>query len=321
MEHPALLSIGVQPRTQADQEKLRRGLAILMSLDPALQARTDPKTGEVVIGGSSDQQLEITLHRLGCEFGVEAHVGRPRIEYREVLTHPADGETKFARQSEGRGEYGHVKIHLEPGEPGSGYVFENAIVGGAIPADFIASVKEGIRDALTAGVLAGYPVNDVRIALYDGSYHDVDSSDRAFRIAGAMAFHDAAKKARPVLLEPVMRVEVMVLEEHVDEIKDNLVSRRGQLVAQEGRRGMQVVTALVPLAEMFAYAVDLRERTLGRGRFAMRFARYQPCPLRDDDGRGESYVGTPRRRPPTPKHTHTAAPEPDDWGSDLGPVV
>jgi len=311
MEHPALLSIAVQPRTQADQERLQRGLAVLMSLDPALHVRTDPNTSEVVIGGSSDQQLEITLHRLGREFSVEARVGRPQIEYKEVLTHPADGEMKFARQSDGRGEYGHVKIHLYPGQPGSGYVFENEIVGGAIPAEFITSVEEGIRDALTAGVLAGYPVNDVRITLYDGSYHDVDSSDRAFRIAGAMAFHDAAKKAGPILLEPVMRVEVMVLEEHVDDVKDNLVFRRGQLVDQEGRRGMQLVTALVPLAEMFGFAADLRERTLGRGRFAMRFARYQPCPPRDADGPGESFVGAPRKRPPTLKNTQTAAPEPE----------
>jgi elongation factor G len=320
MEHPVLLSIAIEPKTRADQDKLRRGLAVLTALDTTFHARTDPHTNVVVIGGTSDQQLEVILHRLSREFGVEARVGRPRIAYREMLTQPADGEMKYARHTDGRGQYGHVKVHLAPGEPGSGYVFEKDIVGGAIPPEFITAVDAGLRDALEAGVLAGYPVHDVRVTLYDGSYHDADSSDEAFRIAAAMAFRDAAKKARPVLLEPVMRVEVVVLEEHVDDVKGNLMARRGQLLHQEGRRGMQVVTALVPLGEMFGYAADLRDRTLGRGRFAMRFARYQPCPLRDE-GDGASYVATPRARPPTPKATHTAVPEPDDGQIDTpGPT-
>ena len=311
MNHPALLTIVIEPRSHADRERLRRGLTTLTALDPTLHATTDPDTGHAVIGGSSEQQLELVLHRLGREFGVDARVGRPQIAYKEVLTQPADGETKYARQTAGGGEYGHVKLHVHPGEPGSGYVFENDIVGGAIPEEFITSVDQGIRDALSNGVLAGYPVNDVRITVYDGSYHDVDSSAKAFRIAAALAFEDAARKARPALLEPVMRVEVIVLEEHVAEVKENLASRRGQLLEQEGRRGMLVVTAMVPLAEMFGYAADLRDRTLGRGRFAMRFARYQPCPARNDDEGDVSFIGVPRKRPPTLRNMRAAVPEPD----------
>jgi elongation factor G len=311
MDHPALLTIVIEPRSEADQERLRHGLAVLMADDRTVQATTHPGTGEVVIGASTEQQLETILDRLRREFSVVASVGRPQIAYKETLTRPADGEMKYARQAAGRGEYAHVKIRVDPGEPGTGCVIEDAIVGGTIPAPFIPSVNEGIRDALTDGVLAGYPVDDVRITVHDGSYHDVDSSAMAFRSAGAMAFQDASKKAQPVLLEPVMRVEVVVLEEHVDDVKDNLVSRRGQLLEQEGRAGMLVVTALVPLAGMFGYSTDLRQRTTGRGTFAMQFASYQPCRLRDEDGSGDSIVGAPRKRPPTLKNMRIAVPEPE----------
>ena len=316
MTPPALLSIVLEPKTQADQKRLGHGLQKLTAEDPTLQVKTDQATGEVVIAAIGELQLEIVLDRLKREFNVEASVGRPEVAYKETLTRPADGEMKYARQTGGRGQYAHVKIHLVPGEPGTGYVFENEIVVGTIPTDFITSIDEGIQEALTLGVLAGYPVDDVRIQLYDGSYHDVDSSDVAFRMAAAMAFQQAAKKAEPVLLEPVMRVSVTVLEEHLDDVADNLVSRRGQIVEQECRRGMQVMTALVPLAEMFGYSSDLRQRTLGRGTFDMQFAHYQPCRLLDEDGDRDAHVGAPRTRPPTLKDSRIALPEPE--GDDPG---
>jgi elongation factor G len=273
-----VISLAIEPKTKADQEKLGTGLQKLMAEDPTFRVKTDQQTGEVVIAGMGELHLEIIVDRLKREFNVEASVGRPQVAYKETLTRPADGEMKYAKQTGGRGQFGHVKIHLYPGEPGTGYVFENEISGGSIPKEFIKPIDEGIKEALTRGVLAGYPVDDVRIELYDGSYHEVDSSEMAFKIAGSMAFQDAAKKAKPVLLEPVMRVEVVVPKEHMGDVMGNLSSRRGQIQSQEDRGGTQIINARVPLSEMFGYATDLRSRTQGRATYSMHFDRYEQAP-------------------------------------------
>ena len=273
-----VISLAIEPKTKADQEKLGVGLQKLMAEDPTFRVKTDQQTGEVVIAGMGELHLEIIVDRLKREFNVEASVGRPQVAYKETLTRPADGEMKYAKQTGGRGQYGHAKIHLFPGEPGTGYVFENKISGGSIPKEFIKPVDEGIKEALTRGVLAGYPIDDVRIELYDGSYHDVDSSEMAFKIAGSMAFQDAAKKAKPVLLEPVMRVEVVVPKEHLGDVMGNLSSRRGHIQSQEDRGGTQIINARVPLSEMFGYATDLRSRTQGRATYSMHFDRYEQAP-------------------------------------------
>jgi len=223
---------------------------------------------------------------------------------------------KYAKHVDGRGQYAHAKIHLYPGESGSGYVFENRITGGAIPNEFIPSVDEGISGALTRGVLAGYPVEDVRIELYDGSYHGIDSSEAAFKIAGAMAFQDAAQKAGPVLLEPVMRVEVVVSREYVSDVMASLSSRRGQIQSGEDRGSTQMISAHVPLSEMSGYSSDLRERTRGRGTFVMQFDHYQPVRRAEDDGAQESFVRAPRRPSPTPRSSRVALPEPEDKTPD-----
>jgi elongation factor G len=273
-----VISLSIEPKTKADQEKLGAGLQKLMAEDPTFRVKTDQQTGEVVISGMGELHLEIIVDRLKREFNVEASVGRPQVAYKETLTRAADGEMKYAKQTGGRGQYGHAKIHLYPGEPGTGYVFENKITGGTIPREYIKPIDEGIKEALTRGVLAGYPVDDVRIELYDGSYHEVDSSEMAFKIAGSMAFQDAAKKAKPVLLEPVMRVEVVVPKEHLGDVMGNLSSRRGHIQSQEDRGGTQIINARVPLSEMFGYATDLRSRTQGRATYSMHFDRYEPAP-------------------------------------------
>ncbi|HET9262433.1 MAG TPA: elongation factor G [Vicinamibacterales bacterium] len=273
-----VISLAIEPKTKADQEKLGAGMQKLMAEDPTFRVKTDQQTGEVVIHGMGELHLEIIVDRLKREFNVEASVGRPQVAYKETLTRPADGEMKYAKQTGGRGQYGHAKIHVYPGEPGSGYVFENKITGGTIPREFIKPVDEGIKEALTRGVLAGYPIDDVRVELYDGSYHDVDSSEMAFKIAGSMAFQDAAKKAKPVLLEPVMRVEVVVPKEHLGDVMGNLSSRRGHIQSQEDRGGTQIINARVPLSEMFGYATDLRSRTQGRATYSMHFDRYEQAP-------------------------------------------
>jgi elongation factor G len=273
-----VISLAIEPKTKADQEKLGQGLQKLMAEDPTFRVNTDTQTGQTIIRGMGELHLEIIVDRLKREFSVEASVGKPQVAYKETLTRAADGEMKYAKQTGGRGQYGHVKIHLYPGQPGTGYVFENEIVGGAIPKEFIKPVDEGIKEALTRGVLAGYPIDDVKVELYDGSYHDVDSSEMAFKIAGSMAFQDAAKKARPVLLEPIMRVEVVVPKEHMGDVMGNLSSRRGHIQSQEDRGGTQIINARVPLSEMFGYATDLRSRTQGRATYSMHFDRYEPAP-------------------------------------------
>jgi elongation factor G len=273
-----VISLAIEPKTKSDQEKLGLGLAKLMGEDPTFRVRTDEQTGQVVIAGMGELHLEIIVDRLKREFNVEASVGKPQVAYKETLTRPADGEMKYAKQTGGRGQYGHVKIHLFPGEPGSGYVFENQVTQGSIPKEFIKPVDEGIKEALTRGVLAGYPIDDVKIQLYDGSYHDVDSSEMAFKIAGSMAFQDAAKKAKPVLLEPVMKVEVVVPKEHMGDVMGDLASRRGRIQSQEDRGGTTIINARVPLSEMFGYATDLRSRTQGRATYSMHFERYEQAP-------------------------------------------
>ena len=273
-----VISLAIEPRTKVDQEKLSQGLGKLMVEDPTFRVRTDQQTGQTIIGGMGELHLEIIVDRLKREFNVDASVGKPQVAYKETLTRSADGEGRYVRQTGGRGQYGHAKVHLYPGEPGTGYVFENEIAGGTIPKEFIKPIDEGIKEALTRGVLAGYPVDDVRIELYDGSYHDVDSSEMAFKIAGSMAFQDAAKRAKPVLLEPVMRVEVVVPKEYMGDVMGNLSSRRGQIRSQEDRGGTQIIAAGVPLSEMFGYATDLRSRTQGRATHSMHFDRYEPAP-------------------------------------------
>jgi len=273
-----VISLSIEPKTKADQEKLGQGLGKLMAEDPTFRVKTDQQTGEVVISGMGELHLDIIVDRLKREFSVEATVGRPQVAYKETLTRPADGEMKYAKQTGGRGQYGHAKIHLYPGEPGTGYIFENEISGGSIPKEYIKPIDEGIKEALTRGILAGYPIDDVRIVLYDGSYHDVDSSEMAFKIAGSMAFQDAAKKAKPVLLEPIMRVEVVVPKEHLGGVMGDLSSRRGHIQSQEDRGGSQIINARVPLSEMFGYATDLRSSTQGRATYSMHFDRYEQAP-------------------------------------------
>ena len=273
-----VISLAIEPKTKADQEKLGQGMAKLMAEDPTFRVRTDEQTGQVVIAGMGELHLEIIVDRLKREFSVEASVGKPQVAYKETLTAPAEGDGRFVRQTGGRGQYGHAKIRLIPLPPGTGYQFENEIVGGSIPREYIKPIDQGIQEALTRGILAGYPIDDVRIELYDGSYHDVDSSEMAFKIAGSMAFQDAAKKARPVLLEPVMRVEVVVPKDYLGDVMGDLASRRGRIQSQEDRGGTQIISARVPLSEMFGYATELRSRTQGRATYSMHFDRYEQAP-------------------------------------------
>jgi elongation factor G len=273
-----VISLAIEPKTKVDQEKLGMGLGKLMAEDPTFRVKTDEQTGQVVIAGMGELHLEIIVDRLKREFNVEASVGRPQVAYKETLTRPAEGEGRYIKQTGGRGQYGHAKIRLVPRKPGEGYEFINEIVGGAIPKEFIKPIDQGIREAMTTGVLAGYPVDDVAVELYDGSFHDVDSSEMAFKIAGSMAFKDAAKRAKPVLLEPVMRVEVVVPKDYMGDVMGNLASRRGHIQSQEDRGGTEIIQARVPLSEMFGYATDLRSRTQGRATYSMHFDRYEPAP-------------------------------------------
>ena len=279
MEFPEpVISLAIEPRTRGDQEKLGQGLGKLCAEDPTFKVRSDIETGQVVISGMGELHLEIIVDRLLREFGVAASVGRPQVAYKETLTKPAEGEGRYVKQTGGRGQYGHARIRLLPRQPGEGFEFINDIVGGAIPKEYVKPVADGIREAMTIGVLAGYPVDDLSVSLYDGSFHDVDSSEVAFKIAGSMAFRDAAKNAGPILLEPVMRVEVVVPEEYMGDVMGDLNGRRGRIKSMEARGGTQLVTAFVPLAEMFGYATDLRSRTQGRATFSMHFHRYEPAP-------------------------------------------
>ncbi len=273
-----VISLAIEPKTKSDQEKLGMGLAKLMAEDPTFRVKTDVDTGQVVIAGMGELHLEIIVDRLKREFGVEATVGKPQVAYKETITKAAEGEGRYIKQTGGRGQYGHAKIRLIPRKPGEGYEFDNKIVGGTIPKEFIKPIDQGIQEALTTGVLAGYPIDDVKIELYDGSYHDVDSNEMAFKIAGSMAFKDAASKANPVLLEPVMRVEVTVPEEYMGDVIGDITSRRGHIQSMDTRGGTQVINSRVPLSEMFGYATDIRSRTQGRGAYSMHFDRYEQAP-------------------------------------------
>ena len=279
MEFPTpVITLAIEPKTKADQEKLGQGLAKLTTEDPTFQVRTDDETGQVVVSGMGELHLEIIVDRLRREFGVSATVGRPQVAYRETLTRPAEAEGRHVKQTGGRGQYGHVKLRVVPGPAGGGFVFENRIFGGAIPKEFIASVEGGVREAVTTGILAGYPVEDVTVTLLDGSSHDVDSSEVAFKIAASAAFREAARLAAPVLLEPIMRVEVVVPEAHMGDIIADVNGRRGRVRSMEAHGGTQIVNARVPLAEMFGYATELRSRTQGRATYTMHFDRYDQVP-------------------------------------------
>jgi elongation factor G len=278
-----VIALAIEPKTKSDQEKLGQGLGKLMAEDPTFRVNSDPETGQTVIRGMGELHLEIIVDRLKREFSVEASVGKPQVAYKETLTRPAEGEGRYIKQTGGRGQYGHAKIKITPRKPGEGYEFINGIVGGTIPREFIKPIDEGIKEAMTTGVLAGYPVDDLSVELYDGSFHDVDSNEMAFKIAGSMAFKDAAKKAHPVLLEPIMRVEVVVPEEFMGDIIGDLTSRRGHIQQMEARGGTQIVNARVPLSEMFGYATEMRSRTQGRATYSMHFDRYEQAPSNISD--------------------------------------
>ncbi|WP_406677326.1 elongation factor G [Moorella sp. ACPs] len=279
MEFPEpVISVAIEPKTKADQEKMSLALQKLAEEDPTFKMHTDPETGQTIISGMGELHLEIIVDRLLREFKVGAKVGRPQVAYKETIRRPVKAEGKFIRQTGGRGQYGHVVIEVEPQEPGKGYEFVNKIVGGVVPKEYVPAVDAGVQEAMSNGVLAGYPVVDVRVSLVDGSYHEVDSSEMAFKIAGSLAFKDAAKKAGPVLLEPIMKVEVVVPEEYMGDVIGDLNARRGRVEGMEPRAGAQVIRAFVPLAEMFGYATDLRSRTQGRGTYVMQFDHYEEVP-------------------------------------------
>jgi elongation factor G len=279
IEFPApVIAVAVEPKTKSDQEKMGVALGKLAQEDPTFKVNTDPDSGQTIIAGMGELHLEILVDRMMREFSVQANVGKPQVAYRETIRKQSQAEGKYIRQTGGSGQYGHVRIRLEPNEPGKGYEFVNEVVGGVIPKEFIKPVDQGIKEAMEGGVLAGYEMVDVKATLYDGSYHDVDSNEMAFKIAGSMAFKEAARKASPVLLEPVMSVEVVVPEEYMGTIIGDLSSRRGRIEGIEHRAGSQVIKAMVPLAEMFGYATNMRSNTQGRATFSMHFSRYEEAP-------------------------------------------
>ena len=279
MEFPdPVISVAIEPKTKASQDKMALALAKLAEEDPTFRTHTDDETGQTIISGMGELHLDIIVDRLLREFKVEANIGNPQVSYREGIKKNAEGEAKYARQSGGRGQYGHAKIRIEPNKPGEGFVFENAIVGGAIPKEFIGPTQQGIEEALQSGIIGGYEVLDVKVTLYDGSYHEVDSSEMAFKIAGSMAVRDALAKADPVLLEPMMKVEVTTPEEYMGDVIGDINSRRGRMEGMELVAGAQIVTAYVPLAEMFGYATSLRSNTQGRATHSMIFDHYEEVP-------------------------------------------
>lgn len=273
-----VIKLAIEPKTKADQEKMGLGLSKLAEEDPTFRVETDAESGQTTIAGMGELHLEILVDRLKREFKVEANVGAPQVAYRETITKAVDVDSKFARQSGGRGQYGHVKIKAEPLEPGAGFVFENAVVGGTVPKEYIAPAQKGIEEAMQSGPMLGFPVVDLKVTLYDGSYHEVDSSEMAFKIAGSMALKDAVQKGAPAILEPIMRVEVTVPEEYMGDIIGDLNSRRGQVQGMEARGNAQLVKAFVPLSEMFGYATDMRSMTQGRANYSMFFDHYNQVP-------------------------------------------
>jgi len=273
-----VIDVAIEPKTKADQDKLGQALGKLTQEDPTFRVHTDQDTGQTIISGMGELHLEIIVDRLVREFKVGAAVGRPQVSYRETIRQEAAGEGRHVRQTGGRGQYGHAKIRIAPLDDGREYEFKNEIVGGSIPREFIKPIDQGIREALTRGILAGFPVINVGVTLYDGSFHEVDSSEMAFKVAGSLAFQDAAPKAKPVILEPLMEVEVVTPEEHMGDVIGDLNSRRGKITHIEPRAGAQVIAAFVPLSEMFGYATQLRSMTQGRATYSMQFDHYDEVP-------------------------------------------
>jgi elongation factor G len=273
-----VIHVAIEPKTKADQEKMGEAMAKLAEEDPTLRISTNEETGQTIISGMGELHLEIIVDRMKREFRVEANIGKPQVAYKETIRKKVESEGKFVRQSGGRGQYGHVWIELEPNEKGKGFVFENGIVGGVIPKEYIKPVEQGIVEAMKNGVLAGYPVEDVKVRLFDGSFHDVDSSEMAFKVAGSIAFKEAARKASPVLLEPIMAVEVVTPEEYMGDVIGDLNSRRGKIAGMTPRKDAQVVKAAVPLSEMFGYSTTLRSMTQGRAIYSMEISHYDEVP-------------------------------------------
>jgi elongation factor G len=279
MEFPEpVIHVAVEPKSKADQDKMGMALARLQMEDPSFRVHTDEETGQTIIGGMGELHLEILVDRMFREFKVEANVGKPQVAYRETITKTVESEGKYVRQTGGRGQYGHCWLRLVPQEPGKGFEFANETVGGSIPKEFINPIQKGIEEAMTGGVLAGYPMVDLKVEVFDGSFHDVDSSEMAFKIAGSIGFKDGAQRAHPVLLEPVMAVEVVTPDDYMGDVIGDLNSRRGKINAMNPRTGVQVIDALVPLAEMFGYSTDLRSKTQGRATYTMQFAHYAQVP-------------------------------------------
>jgi elongation factor G len=279
-----VISIAIEPKSKADQEKLGLSLQKLAAEDPSFRVRTDEETGQTIISGMGELHLEIIVDRLLREFNVGANVGKPQVAYKETVRKSVEQQGKFIRQTGGRGQYGDVWIKLEPQQPGVGFEFVDAVKGGAIPREYIPAVEKGIKEATENGALAGYPMVDVKVTLFDGSYHDVDSSEIAFKIAGSMAFKEAARKASPVLLEPIMSVEVVVPEDFMGDVIGDLNSRRGRVLGMDTRPAAQAIDARVPLAQMFGYATDLRSMTQGRATYTMQFSHYEPVPANVAEG-------------------------------------
>jgi elongation factor G len=278
MDFPApVISIAIEPKSQVHQEKLSFALQKLAIEDPSFSVKVDSETGQTIISGMGELHLEIIVDRLVREYKIEAYVGRPQVAYRETIARAADAEGRFIRQTGGRGQYGHVQLHVEPAL-GKGIVFEDATIGGVVPREFVPAVERGVRESLARGIMAGYPVIDVAVRLTGGSYHELDSSEMAFQIAGSMGAQAAAREAGPVLLEPVMQVEVLTPDEFMGEVTGNLSSRRGRVSGMEARGVAQAITAEVPLANMFGYSTDVRSMTQGRATYTMQFARYAPVP-------------------------------------------
>jgi elongation factor G len=279
-----VIAVAIEPNSKADADKLGLALDKLAQEDPTFRITSDRETGQTLISGMGELHLEIIVDRLKREFKVQAQVGAPQVAYKETLTKPSKGEGRYVRQTGGRGQYGHARITLEPLAPGGpDFEFVNGIVGGAIPREFIKPIEQGIREALDHGILAGYPVKNIKVTLYDGSFHEVDSSEMAFKIAGSMAFKDAAKHAHPILLEPIMSVEVLTPEEYFGDVVGDLNSRRGRIGSLDTRAGVRVISAMVPLVRMFGYATDLRSLTQGRATYTMQFAAYEPLPKNLED--------------------------------------
>jgi elongation factor G len=285
MEFPEpVISVAIEPKTKADQEKLSQSLVKLAQEDPSFTVAVNEDTGQTIISGMGELHLEIIVDRLLREFKVGANVGKPQVAYKETIKTGSKAEGKFVRQTGGRGQFGHVYVELEPLERGAGFLFESKIVGGSVPREYFNAIEKGMKEATDAGVLAGYPVVDVKATLFDGSYHEVDSSEMAFKIAGSIAFKEAAKKGRPVLLEPVMNVEVVTPEEYMGDVIGDLNARRGRIKSMEKRGKAQVIKARVPLSDMFGYATDLRSKTQGRATYTMQFSHYEDVPKGISDG-------------------------------------